>query len=220
MLNLQKRRSGAISGETSRGDNGNKINKVNAIEYVGPMKDGQRLPIPGGVMIYQETKLLKPPDEKKEEQRRTTEAKKRFLGYLRETMGIISIACAQTGVSRGAYYKWVNQDPEFAAEVDEIMQEQLGEVEDKLLMATMRSEPWAIMFLLKNKHPAYIPKQANFNRNVPPGKTLEDLIDDYETRQPDLDRAIAQNPGQTRLPGSVKTEQSAAPLLGKSAGAT
>lgn len=190
----------------------NKINKVNAINP-GPMKDGQKVAIPGGVMIYQETKLLKPGDFKREEQHRTTEAKKRFLGYLRETMGIISMACAQTGVSRGAYYKWVNSDPEFAAEVDDIMQEQLGEVEDKLLMATMRSEPWAIMFLLKSKHPAYIPKQANFNRNLPPGKTLEDLLDDYENQQPDTDRATAQDPGQTRLPSAVPIEQSAAPLL-------
>lgn len=188
-----------------------KENKVNA--PLIPAYDGQKIAIPGGVMINSAPLMLAAPDHQRDEQRRTTKAKRKFLDYLRESAGIITMACAQTGVSRGAYYKWVNKDPEFAAEVDDIMQEQLGEVEDKLLMATMRSEPWAIMFLLKNKHPAYIPKQANFNRNVPPGKTLEDLLDEYDNKQPDTDRAIAQDQEQARLPGAVQIEQSAAALL-------
>lgn len=79
----------------------------------------------------------------------------------------VNYACKRVGVSRNTIYKWRNEDPEFRAEMDKA--EKLGTesvtdlTQSKLVGAVQRSEPWAIQFLLRNRHKNYAyPRPKDF----------------------------------------------------------
>jgi hypothetical protein len=145
----------------------------------------------------------------RDEQARTTIKKKQFIDTLRESIGIVRIACDAVQISRQTYYRWYDDDPEFRAEVEQIRKEQLGEVEDRLIKAIAREDPGSIRFYLSRVHPKYRPKQENYI--VPTEKTLEDLLDDYKKDentpgQQNTDRETPENQGQEGKPGAVQTE--------------
>ena len=80
------------------------------------------------------------------------EAKKEdFLNYLRRSMGIITVACDNAGVSRATVRNWRLDDPEFAAAFDEITEMQLDFVESSLLTKIKEGDTAATIFYLKTK---------------------------------------------------------------------
>jgi hypothetical protein len=154
----------------------------------------------------------------KDEQARTTIKKRQFIETLRDSMGIVKIACDAVEITRQTYYRWYDADPDFRAAVEQIRKEQLGEVEDRLLKAIVREEGWAIRLYLDRVHPKYRPKQENYN--IPTEKTLEDLLDDYKNDentpgQQNLNREAPENPGQEGSASSVQTEPGPGVLLEK-----
>ena len=54
------------------------------------------------------------------EQNRTQIAKKQMLKALEASLGIVTTALKATDLSRTNYYKWIKEDEEFAAKVEEI----------------------------------------------------------------------------------------------------
>lgn len=60
------------------------------------------------------------------------DTKKRLLEALEKSLGIVSDACKQVGISRQSFYVWLNEDPEFKAQVDEISNVSLDFAESKL----------------------------------------------------------------------------------------
>lgn len=94
---------------------------------------------------------------KKKEQKRTTEGKIRFLENFQRGLGIITDACASTGINATTYFAWMQNDEEFKAKIEELKKAQYSKVEGKLLKAIEDGNIAAIIFYLKSKHPEYKP---------------------------------------------------------------
>lgn len=72
---------------------------------------------------------------------------------------IVQIACEKTNVGRSTYYRWRDEDKEFAKRADEALQEGNLLVNDmaesQLLSAIRDKNMTGIIFWLKNHHKAY-----------------------------------------------------------------
>ena len=51
----------------------------------------------------------------RKEQNRTTRAKEQVIEALKKTLGVVTHALGTLNLSRTNYYKWLKEDPEFAA---------------------------------------------------------------------------------------------------------
>lgn len=60
-------------------------------------------------------------------------SKEDILHALEEKNGIVSIACKSIGLARSTFYKWMNDDTQFKADVEEIQEVTLDYVESKLM---------------------------------------------------------------------------------------
>lgn len=90
--------------------------------------------------------------------KRQEEQKKLLIDQLRK-IPIIQIACEKIGVSRATYYRWANEDPAFASEVDAANVEGTAFINDmaesQLISAIKDKNFPAISFWLRNRHKAY-----------------------------------------------------------------
>jgi len=59
--------------------------------------------------------------------------KKDILVALEKYKGIVTNACGSIGLARSTYYKWLNDDADFKADVDEIQETAIDFVEGKLM---------------------------------------------------------------------------------------
>lgn len=77
--------------------------------------------------------------------------KRKLLDALTATHGIITPACAAAGISRQTYYAWLEADPAFAQDVEDILSAQLDFVESNLLERIQDGDTTATIFYLKTK---------------------------------------------------------------------
>lgn len=81
-----------------------------------------------------------------------------LLEQLKKTP-IVQIACEKTGVGRSTYYRWREEDKEFAKNADDALQEGSLLINDmaesQLLSAVRDKNMTAIIFWLKHHHKAY-----------------------------------------------------------------
>lgn len=72
---------------------------------------------------------------------------------------VVQIACEKIGVGRATYYRWHNQDKEFAENSDKAIQEGnslVNDMAESQLMSAIRDKNMtAIIFWLKHHHSAY-----------------------------------------------------------------
>lgn len=87
----------------------------------------------------------------RKEQERTTEGKKRVLEALDKSLGIVTTACANAGVSQTQFYEWRRSDANFAEAVKAIDNKQLDFVEGKLLQNIKDNDTQSILFYLRTK---------------------------------------------------------------------
>jgi len=84
-----------------------------------------------------------------------------LLEKLKETP-IVEVACRKTGIARATYYRWRLKDEKFAKEADLSLSEGSSLINDmaesQLLSAIKDQNMTAIIFWLKNHHPAYATK--------------------------------------------------------------
>tara|TARA_R100000781_G_C4080688_1_gene127605 strand:+ start:2276 stop:2665 length:390 start_codon:yes stop_codon:yes gene_type:complete len=87
--------------------------------------------------------------------------KETLLKSLEGAMGIVSTACATSGISRSSYYKWYKEDDEFRAKVDEIDNVKLDFVESQLFKNISDKKEKSIIFYLQHRghKRGYIQKQ-------------------------------------------------------------
>ena len=87
-----------------------------------------------------------------------------LLEALEKAMGIVSTACATSGISRSSYYKWYKEDESFREKVDEIDNLKLDFVESQLFKNIQKEKERSIIFDLQHKGDkrGYI-KQQNIN---------------------------------------------------------
>lgn len=77
--------------------------------------------------------------------------KRMFIDNLKNSGGIICLACENTGINRSTYYRWREADAEFAEAVDEVMEAQIDFVESKLMELVNAHDTTATIFYLKTK---------------------------------------------------------------------
>lgn len=75
---------------------------------------------------------------------------------------IVEVACEKVGIGRASYYRWKQEDQEFATKADEAIIEGAALVNDmaesQLMSAIRDKNLTAIIFWLKHHHPSYATK--------------------------------------------------------------
>lgn len=105
-----------------------------------------------------------------------------LIEQLRKTP-IISVACDKTGVGRTSYYRWREEDKEFATLADKSLAEGIllmnDMAESQLLSAIKDGNMTAIIYWLKHRHSAYSTKieiEGNINTNYELSDSQKELL--------------------------------------------
>ena len=90
--------------------------------------------------------------------RNKAQDKERILQQLRKNP-IVEAACKQVGLPRSTYYRWRDEDEQFAANCDEAIEQSTGRINDmaesQLIAGIKERHLPAITFWLKHRHQAY-----------------------------------------------------------------
>lgn len=81
----------------------------------------------------------------------TASKKVAMLDALKNTLGIISVACENAGVGRRTHYKWYSSDEEYRAQVDDVLSGAKDFVESKLMENIENGDVTSIIFYAKTK---------------------------------------------------------------------
>lgn len=82
----------------------------------------------------------------------TTKLKKqRMIEALRMSLGVVSPALQEAGVSRGAFYFWKKDDPQFKEDVENLDEEAIDFAETSLFTQIKEKNTTATIFYLKTK---------------------------------------------------------------------
>jgi hypothetical protein len=77
--------------------------------------------------------------------------KEAMLQALENSLGVVTVACKQSGTPRSTYYKWLKEDETFAKEVKEIENIALDFAESQLHSQMKDGSTSATIFYLKTK---------------------------------------------------------------------
>ena len=77
--------------------------------------------------------------------------KESILKSLENSLGVVTVACKQTGTPRSTFYKWLNEDEEFKKEVEDIENIALDFAESQLHSQMKDGNTSATIFYLKTK---------------------------------------------------------------------
>ena len=93
--------------------------------------------------------------------RDTQDSKKKMLEALEYNLGIVSTSCANADVSRATHYRWLKEDPDYKAYVQDIHEAAIDFVEGQLYAKIKDKDTASIIFYLKSKakHRGYIERQ-------------------------------------------------------------
>jgi hypothetical protein len=70
---------------------------------------------------------------------------------LKKTLGIVTTAASQVGISRNTHYTWMQEDPDYKAEVDGIADMAIDFAESSLQRQIQDGNTTATIFFLKTK---------------------------------------------------------------------
>jgi len=84
-----------------------------------------------------------------------------LLDCLKESLGIVTIACEKANVSRDTFYSLLNKNAEFKRQVEDIQNITLDVAENSLIRNIKAGDTTAILFYLKTKgrKRGYVEKQ-------------------------------------------------------------
>ena len=77
--------------------------------------------------------------------------KQKLLQALERSLGIITAACKEVGVSRDTFYRYYNEDSDFKSKVDDINNITLDFAENQLLKKIKEGSERSILFYMKYK---------------------------------------------------------------------
>lgn len=77
--------------------------------------------------------------------------KKGMLEALTSSLGVVTTACKQIGITRQTHYRWLREDPQYADDVQDLANVTLDFAESKLHEQIMEGNTAAIIFFLKTK---------------------------------------------------------------------
>lgn len=81
----------------------------------------------------------------------TKKNKERMLKALEKSLGIVTPACKEVGISRQTYHRWYSDDPEFKKKVDDINEVQADFVENQLFKKIKEGSERSILFYMRYK---------------------------------------------------------------------
>ena len=82
---------------------------------------------------------------------KTEQHKKAMIEALEKSLGVVTTACKKVGIGRTTFYGWLQDDPEFAKEVDDIQNIALDYAESQLHKQIGKGNTSATIFYLKTK---------------------------------------------------------------------
>lgn len=87
--------------------------------------------------------------------------KKQLIQAMRESLGVVTVACKKVGCSRNTFYEYYRDDAEFRDEINNVDDYALDFVESQLFKLIKEGDKTAIIFYLKTKGQkrGYIEKQ-------------------------------------------------------------
>lgn len=96
--------------------------------------------------------------EVSKKQQQVQQNKKDLLLALEKSLGIVTTACKAVGLDRTTFYRYINEDAEFAAQVKDIESIALDFVESKFHKQIEKGDTTACIFYLKTKgkHRGYV----------------------------------------------------------------
>jgi transposase-like protein len=77
--------------------------------------------------------------------------KKITLDVYNKSLGNISAACREAGISRETFYRWRREDPKFLAATDEVNESSIDFAESMLLKNIKEGKETSLIFYLKTK---------------------------------------------------------------------
>lgn len=77
--------------------------------------------------------------------------KKEMIEALEKSLGIVTTACKKVGIARQTHYRWLEEDPDYAAKVAELKNVALDFAESKLHSLIDDMNPTAVIFFLKTQ---------------------------------------------------------------------
>jgi len=94
-------------------------------------------------------------------QDKTANLKRAQIEALTKSLGIVTDACNESGISRDTHYRWMQEDPEYRAAVESLADVSLDFAESKLYKLIKEGNPAATIFYLKTrgKKRGYIERQ-------------------------------------------------------------
>lgn len=81
----------------------------------------------------------------------TEKTKEKLLQALERSLGIVTPACKEVGISRNTFYTYYKEDPDFKAAVDDINEVTLDFAENQLLKKIKEGSERSILFYMKYK---------------------------------------------------------------------
>lgn len=103
--------------------------------------------------------------------------KKAMIEAMEKSLGIVTSACKQVGISRDTHYRWLREDDEYRSNIANIDEMAIDYAEGQLFSQIKEGNVTAIIFYLKTKakHRGYVEKQM-----VEIGEVSINLIDGTE----------------------------------------
>ena len=89
--------------------------------------------------------------------------KKAMVEALEKSLGVVTTAAKQAGISRDTHYRWLKEDEEYKAQVEELSEVALDFAESQLFKQIKDGNTTATIFFLKTKgkHRGYIERQEH-----------------------------------------------------------
>lgn len=114
-----------------------------------------------------------------------TPLKKAFIDAYRANMGNATAASSAVGINRITYWRWYNSDPEFAALVDEVKEEQIDLAESELRKLVKSGNITAVIFTLKTigKERGYIERTETETYNMTPVDFAEQALENERAKR-------------------------------------
>ena len=108
--------------------------------------------------------------------------KESMLKALEKSLGIVTVACKNSDVPRSTFYKWLNEDEDFAIAVKEIENIALDFAESQLHKQISENSTPATIFYLKTKGKkrGYIERQEITGADGMPNNFQIEIIDKTE----------------------------------------
>ena len=92
---------------------------------------------------------------------KTEDNKSKMLKALEQYYGIVTTSCQSVGISRITHYRWLEEDKDYKAKVQDIKNSAIDFVESKLFDCIKGEKETSIIFYLKTigKSRGYVPRQ-------------------------------------------------------------